>query len=233
MKLPSRIYPLSEKALVVEWEQRIDPAIASCVRQLQQYLTLHPFAGLEEMVPAYASLTVFYDPLLVKENTTQTAAAWVEKYLLQRLQTIEDLPSDTRARRVEIPVCYGGEYGPDLAAVAAHCGMPEAEIIRLHSSAIYQVYLLGFVPGFAYMGGLPAPLATPRKTTPRQDVPAGSVGIAGMQTGIYPMKITGGWQIIGRTPLHLFRIDRQPPALLQAGDKIVFIPVTDFIPAAS
>ena len=232
MKLPSRIYPLSEKALVVAWEQRIDPTIASCVRQLQQHLSHHPFTGLEEMVPAYASLTLFYDPFLIKEKTTQSVAAWVEQYLLQLLQTIEDLPADTCARRIEIPVCYGGEYGPDLAAVAAHCGIPEAEVIRLHSSAVYQVYLLGFVPGFAYMGGLPASLATPRKATPRQDVSAGSVGIAGMQTGIYPMKITGGWQIIGRTPLDLFRIDRQPPALLQAGDEISFIPVTDYIPAS-
>jgi inhibitor of KinA len=121
---------------------------------------------------------------------------------------------------------YGGAAGPDLPVVAQHCGLPEAEVIRLHSEVLYEVYLVGFVPGFAYLGGLPAQLATPRRQTPRPAVPAGSVGIAGQQTGIYPMDIPGGWQLIGRTSVSLFNPEQDPPALLQPGDLISFTPIT-------
>jgi KipI family sensor histidine kinase inhibitor len=130
--------------------------------------------------------------------------------------------SNPTERWVEIPMCYGGKFGPDLAAVAAHTGLSEAEVIRRHSAGSYRVFLLGFVPGFAYLGGLDPQLATPRRETPRARVEPGSVGIAGTQTGVYPLAAPGGWQIIGRTPLSLFRPQETPPTLLHPGDRVRF-----------
>jgi inhibitor of KinA len=226
MPVPLHFYPLSEKAIVVAWEQLIDPAIAAQVHRLQQQLTAYPFAGMEEQVPAYSTLTVFFDPIVVKTvSSNRSALQWVEQYIKEQWQQAQQTTAVTAPRRIEIPVQYGGAGGPDLSVVAQHCGMPEAEVIRLHSQAVYQVYLIGFVPGFAYLGGLPPQLATPRRQTPRPAVAAGSVGIAGQQTGIYPMEIPGGWQLIGRTSLRLFNPQQEPPALLQAGDLISFIPV--------
>jgi inhibitor of KinA len=126
---------------------------------------------------------------------------------------------------VELPVCYGGEFGPDLEEVAARCGLSAAEVMARHSTAEYRVYMLGFSPGFPYLGGLDPAIAAPRRETPRLRVPAGSVGIAGMQTGIYPQESPGGWQIIGRTPGRLFRPDRAEPCLLGPGDRLRFVPV--------
>jgi KipI family sensor histidine kinase inhibitor len=125
---------------------------------------------------------------------------------------------------VEIPVCYGLEYGPDLDAVAAHCGLSPDEVIARHTAAEYRVYMLGFSPGFPYLGGLDPNIAAPRRETPRIKVPAGSVGIAGMQTGIYPLESTGGWQIIGRTPMRLFDPGLEEPCLLRPGDRLRFVP---------
>jgi inhibitor of KinA len=227
MPVSLHLYPLSEKAIVVAWEQLIDPAIAAQVHRLQQQLAAHPFAGMEEQVPAYATLTVFFDPVAVKTvSGDRSALQWVEQYIKKQWQQAQQATAVTAPRRVEIPVQYGGAGGPDLSVVATHCGIPEAEVIRLHSQAVYQVYFIGFVPGFAYLGGLPPQLATPRRQTPRPAVAAGSVGIAGQQTGIYPMEIPGGWQLIGRTSVRLFNPQQEPPALLQPGDLISFIPVT-------
>ncbi len=223
---PAHLYVLSERALVIAWEQRIDPALATSVRRLQRQLMNQPFEGMTELVPAYASLTVFYDPMRVRNQyATSNSRRWVEDYLWQQIEKVQDQAAATAGRHVEIPVRYGGAEGPDLSYVAQHCGMSQAEVIDWHSRAMYQVYLLGFVPGFAYLGGLSEKLATPRKATPRQGVPAGSVGIAGAQTGIYPVQITGGWQIIGRTPLTLFNVQENPPAHLQAGDTVTFVPI--------
>ncbi len=226
MLTPRRIYQLSEKALTVEWEPVIHPAVAAEIRRFLQELKAQPFPGLTELVPAYATLTIFYDPCLIREHHPgQLAAEWVQNRVWEIIHASASLPLPSPSRRIEIPVQYGGEYGPDLEEVATHCGLSPAEVITRHSQAVYQVYMLGFVPGFAYMGGLPETLHTPRKTTPRAQVSAGSVGIAGAQTGIYPMTIPGGWQIIGRTPVLLFDKDQNPPAFLQAGDEIQFIPV--------
>lgn len=225
-----RIYHLSEKAVVIEWEQRIDAQIATQIQQLQENIRQQSFSWLEEMVPAYASLTLYYNPILVLKYlpSAETAAAQVNICLSQILESLTLTPQNTSGRRVEIPVCYGGEYGPDLGLVAQHCGLSEQEVIHLHSSSVYQVYMIGFVPGFAYMGGMPEQLSTPRRQTPRPKVLSGSVGIAGKQTGIYPMEITGGWQIIGRTPLLLFNVEKNPPSFLQAGDEVVFVPTIEF-----
>lgn len=231
MKLPQRIYQLSETAIVAEWEQRVDAQIAFSIRQLQQTISASFVPGLIEMVPAYASLTFFYEPREVLRALSETGTSAAEKmrsFLQQKLQQLK--ATDTTAHKTtiqkEIPVCYGGEYGPDLGLVATHCGISEAEVIRLHSHAVYQVYMIGFVPGFAYLGGMPEQLATPRRSAPRPRVAAGTVGIAGVQTGIYPMEITGGWQLIGRTSQTLFSVDKNPPSWLQAGDEVVFIPVS-------
>jgi inhibitor of KinA len=126
---------------------------------------------------------------------------------------------------VELPVCYGGEFGPDLGEVAGHCGLSEPEVIARHSGAEYRVYMLGFAPGFAYLGGLDPAIAAPRRQTPRLKVPAGSVGIAGLQTGIYPLETPGGWQIIGRSPQRLFRPGQEEPCLLKPGDRLRFVPI--------
>ena len=128
---------------------------------------------------------------------------------------------------VEIPVCYGGDFGPDLAAVARHAGLSEAAVVELHSAAEYLVYMVGFAPGFPYLGGLDARLAMPRRPAPRPLVPAGAVGIAGAQTGIYSLPTPGGWQLIGRTPRRLFDAARTPPSLLQAGSRLRFVPISE------
>ncbi|MEI7024979.1 5-oxoprolinase subunit PxpB [Paenibacillus sp. y28] len=144
---------------------------------------------------------------------------------LQRLGTLPPGGEGADCRLVRLPVCYGGEYGPDLAFVALHTGLSEREVIRRHSEAEYKVYMIGFAPGFPYLGGLPPELSAPRRSQPRPEVPRGAVGIAGTQTGVYPQVTPGGWQIIGRTPLSLFQPDCDPPALLQAGDRIRFVPI--------
>ncbi|WP_411349908.1 5-oxoprolinase subunit PxpB [Paenibacillus sp. WLX2291] len=151
--------------------------------------------------------------------------AWLDALLSHIAVAADDLKVEHTV--VEIPVCYGGDYGPDLAHVAAHNGLTEQEVIALHSGGDYLVYTLGFAPGFPYLGGLSKQLATPRRDTPRVRIPAGSVGIAGMQTGIYPLETPGGWQLIGRTPLSLFRPHRQPPALLSSGNRLVFRPISE------
>lgn len=205
---------------------RIDPETHRRVMGLAESLTARRVPGILGMVPAYASLTIHYDPL---QLAGPPVAGPREISPYQRLcdlvaELIESLEetSLTEGRNIEIPVCYGGELGPDLAYVAGHCGVSVEEIIALHSEAGYLVYMIGFSPGFPYLGGLPRPLETPRRPTPRPRVPAGSVGIGGAQTGIYPIESPGGWQLIGRTPLRLFYPEEDPPVLLRAGDRVQF-----------
>lgn len=150
----------------------------------------------------------------------------VTRLLKDRLKRIEDQESPV-VRKVTIPVCYGGDYGPDLAFVAQYNNLSEREVIHLHSSGTYPVYMIGFAPGFPYLGGLPKQLNAPRRPSPRASIPAGSVGIAGSQTGVYPISTPGGWQLIGRTPIKLFQPERKEPSVLSAGDIVVFKPITD------
>jgi KipI family sensor histidine kinase inhibitor len=206
-----------DAALVVEFGDKIDPAINRRVHTLAHTLAEQPLPGLGEAVPSYRSLLVHYDPL-------QLAHAEVESFVTEALQRCEDatLPEP---RLVEIPTVYGGERGPDIGFVAEYNGLTVEEVIRLHSEATYTVYMLGFTPGFPYLGGLPDALVTPRLGTPRQRVSAGSVGIASAQTGIYPLATPGGWRLIGWTPVALFDPARTPPALLQPGDQVRFVPI--------
>ncbi len=188
------------------------------VRRLLRLLELEPVAGVRNLHPAYCSLLVKFDALRMRHEELET----ILRRYLERLKEVR-LPE---LRRVEIPVCYSGEFGPDLAEVCAQHGIAEARAIELHASVEYLVYFLGFVPGFAYLGELPKALATPRLATPRRRVPAGSVGIAGTQTGVYPFATPGGWRLIGRTPIKMFRADSDGSSLLSIGDRVRFTPIS-------
>jgi inhibitor of KinA len=189
------------------------------VRKLLQLLGSQPIAGVRNLHPAYCSLLVKFDALQWRHEE-------MEEKLCEYLYQLPDvrLPEP---RLLEIPVCYGEDLGPDLQDVAAMHGITSEQVIQLHTSRTYLVYFLGFVPGFAYLGELPEPLVTPRHATPRRKVPAGSVGIAGNQTGVYPCETPGGWRLLGRTPLAMFRPERNGPgqnelSLLSIGDRVRF-----------
>jgi len=212
--------------VVVQFGECIDPQLNARVRALAAYLQAHPFEGLVEYVPAYTSLTVYYDPWILSGGGKEKAYEKVTTLLCAMLPGTEAYQSDLQAAVVEIPVCYGGAFGPDLAFVARHNQLTEAEVIALHAGGTYTVYMLGFAPGFPYLGGMDERIAAPRRETPRACIPAGSVGIAGRQTGIYSLPTPGGWQLIGRTPSSLFDPQRKPPSLLQAGDQVRFVPIS-------
>jgi KipI family sensor histidine kinase inhibitor len=210
--------PSSDQSLLVYFGHAITLQAHERVRRLLRLIELEPIAGVRNLHPAYCSLLVKFDALKLQHDELE---AILRKYL-ERLEEVS-LPEP---RQVEIPVCYGGEYGPDLVDVAAMHGMTPAQAIELHTSSSYVVYFLGFVPGFAYLGELPEGLVTPRLATPRRMVPAGSVGIAGSQTGVYPFATPGGWRLLGRTPMAIFRTDRPGFSLLSIGDHVRFVPVS-------
>jgi inhibitor of KinA len=213
------ILPLGDSSLVVRFGDRIDPALHRRVMSLAAYLDAHPIPGIVEYVPAFASLAIHYDPLRIARSPSSYEL--LVSTLQQSIARMEE-PASHEARIVEIPVCYGGEFGPDLEYVAAYHRLSIEEVISLHSGGSYRIYMIGFAPGFPYLGGMNERIATPRRSTPRSRVPAGSVAIGGMQTGVYPIESPGGWHLIGRTPLRLFRPERVPPVLLRAGDTIRF-----------
>ncbi|MBY0222469.1 5-oxoprolinase subunit PxpB [Sporosarcina aquimarina] len=219
------IKPLGDSALIVQLGEGIDPSIHKLVGELTRLLEIHPFNGYIESVPAYTSLTVYYNPYIVHQSITdglpKSPFRYVSVYMENLVQKIGKQPG-SEEKLVTIPVVYGGEYGPDLEYVASHHGLSPDEVIEIHSKNEYLAYMIGFAPGFPFLGGMDERIATPRKETPRTSIPAGSVGIAGLQTGVYPLETPGGWQIIGRTPVDLFLPDQQPPTYLQAGYKIRF-----------
>jgi inhibitor of KinA len=212
-----RIVPAGDSAVVVEFEPRIDPAVNARAIALAAAIESARVAGVRDVVPTDRSVAVHFDPLRTDGEA-----------LTARLEREAARPApvtvDTRPA-VRIPVCYGGEFGPDLDAVAGIARMDPASVIAAHSGTTYRVFMLGFVPGFAYLGIVDERLAMPRRATPRARVPAGSVGIAGVQTGIYPMETPGGWQLIGRTPLKPFDPSRREPFLLAPGDAVQFYPI--------
>ena len=220
-----QLYPLGDTAIVLSFGDSIDLAVHARVRAFAACLEAHPFEGLVEYVPAFTTVTVYYDPWVLSEKGKHKPYEKVTNLLLERLPQAEQYRQKQEPVVVEIPVCYGGELGPDLAFVAQHNQLSEEEVIAIHAAGEYTVYMIGFAPGFPYLGGMDARIATPRKETPRQRIPAGAVGIAGQQTGVYPIETPGGWQLIGRTPLALFDPQRQPPSLLQAGAVVKFIPI--------
>jgi len=215
--LATRFLDAGESCLVVELGDRIDLTVNWRVRALALAVEQAGLAGIREAVPTYRSLAIYYDPLKIERDA-----------LAERIGALLDSAPEVReqeSRIVEVPTTYGSDQGPDLAFVAQHAGLSEQEVVRLHTEPLYDVYMLGFTAGFAYLGGLPERLGVPRLPTPRLRVPAGSVGIGGTQTGIYPVESPGGWRIIGQTRLSLFDASRQPPASLLPGDRVRFIAI--------
>ncbi len=210
-----KILPLGDSALLVQLGDDIDLVTNQRVHALDARLRQSPPAGIVETVPAYATLLVHYDALVL----TRTQ---VEEWLKEQLAHAEESTGRT-SRRIEVPVRYGGEGGPDLPFVASYHHATAAEIVRLHTGRDYMVFMMGFTPGFPYMGKLDEALATPRLETPRTRVPAGTVGIAGAQTGIYPIDSPGGWQLIGHTSLPLFDLAAEQPFLFTPGDTVRFV----------
>lgn len=214
----ARFQPASDQSLLVHFGDRITLDSHRQVVGLLRLLQSEPVAGIRNLHPAYCSLLVKFDALRLRHEDVET----ILRSYLDRLETVPL----AEPREKEIPVCYGGDYGPDLADVCALRGMTPAQSIELHSSMIYTVYFLGFVPGFAYLGELPEALRTSRLTVPRRSVFAGSVGIAGSQTGVYPFATPGGWRLLGRTPIKMFRFDQGASSFLTIGDRVRFTPIS-------
>jgi KipI family sensor histidine kinase inhibitor len=213
-----KIRECGESMLLVELEAAIDPVVNERAILLAARLRKRGARGVRDVAPGYCTIGVHFDPL-------QTDLVALERAIQTEYAAVEGVATIGDRHPIEIPVEYGGDRGPDLAAVARHAGCSEDEVIARHTQRIYRVYMLGFVPGFAYMGRVDPSIAAPRHRVPRERVPAGSVGIAGGQTGVYPVDSPGGWQLIGHTNLVMFDADRDRPSLLTAGDLVRFVPV--------
>jgi len=211
-----RISEAGDSALLLELDEVINVSVNAQAIAVAAAMRRSGLSGIRDVLPTYRSVAVHFDPLTLDVETVR-----------ETLTRAADTPPESgEGRTVVIPVQYGGEMGPDLAAVAAFAGITPDEVVSRHAGARYRVFMLGFLPGFTYMGTVDETIAMPRHATPRLKVPAGSVGIAGRQTGVYPRESPGGWQIIGRTPLKLFDVQREQPALLNAGDTVKFYPIT-------
>lgn len=210
-----RIVEAGDAAFVVEFGDRVDAALNARTVAMADALRRDAFAGVRDIVPAFASVTVYFDPLVTDVEA-----------LTHRLSSLSsadgDLPTAGPRAVVDVPVCYGGDLGPDLPDVARVAGVSEADVIAMHVAREYRVFMLGFVPGFAYLGVVNPLIAVPRRTDPRSRVHAGSVAIAGELTGIYPSDTPGGWHVIGRTPMKPFVLDRAQPCVFRAGDAVRF-----------
>ncbi|HYC70532.1 MAG TPA: 5-oxoprolinase subunit PxpB [Opitutaceae bacterium] len=219
-----QVTPLGDSTLVLTLGDSIDEDTLTRVQSACAALEAAALPAVTELVPAYTTVTLFYDPAAAAAAgaPARDIAGWLGVRVLQAAERAVSRPPALPGRVIEIPICYEREYAPDLAEVAERTGLAAAEIVRLHLAAEYLVYLVGFAPGFPYMGGLPAQLAIPRRPVPRKRVPPGSVGIIGAQCGIYPIETPAGWNLIGRTPRPLFRPAHEPPVLLQAGDRVRF-----------
>ena len=211
-----KLSPLGDRAVVVALGSGLDPLALPRVRVLAEALGRGRLPGVVDVVPAFATVTVFYEPECIGSYAKLCAA--IENCAAR---ADASMPAH-EARRIEIPVCYEREFGPDLGDVAAHSGLVPNRVVELHSGADYLVHGVGFAPGFGYLGGLPEEICTPRRASPRIQVPAGAVGIGGEQTGVYPFPTPGGWNLVGRTPLKMFDAAREEPALLQVGDRVKF-----------
>ena len=212
-----RFFPAGDLALVAELGDAISPEINRKVRSLTDALEQGSIPGVFDFLPTYRSVLVYYDPLRITSGE-------VEEGIERLLENAEATDTGTR-HVVHLPTLYGGDMGPDIAFVAEHSGLDEQQVISIHSATDYLVYMMGFSPGFAYLGGLDERLATPRLQSPRTEIPPGAVGIAETQTGVYPVASPGGWQLIGRTPVKLFDPARERPVLLSAGDYVRFVPL--------
>jgi len=221
-RLPEfRVLPAGERGLVVELGNLISPEVNARVQRLARRINQKSIAGVIEVVPTYRSLLVYFDPFNISRSDLVEA--------IQQMLVSEEGPEAAETEEVQVvhvPVCYGGEFGPDLDYVAQHNNLSIEDVITIHSSKPYLVYMLGFTPGFPYLGGMSDKIATPRLEKPRAKIPQGSVGIAGAQTGLYPIESPGGWRLIGRTPLKPFLPGAANPFLFAAGDYLRFIPIS-------
>jgi TIGR00370 family protein len=215
MKFKPKIVPVGDSAVLVQVGDEIDITINQRVHALAALVNISSLEGVIETVPSYTTLLVHYDPLIL-------SFAQIRNHLWEKMAHIYNNESGKR-RRVEVPVRYGGEHGVDLESVAHHCQLQMEDVIRIHSQKIYTVFMMGFTPGFPYMGKLDEAIVAPRLEIPRLRVPAGTVAIAGSQTGIYPIDSPGGWQLIGWTSLQLFNPESETPFLFSPGDEVKFI----------
>lgn len=225
-------HPLGDAAIVIQAGTDISEDIHERVKQLFSCIEQHPFEGYVEAVQAFTNVTVFYEPYKVYQSAQLKQCAispyeWVKDYIENLLEDNWKEGNQAKRRIVDIPVCYGGELGPDLEEVARINDLTPEEVVRIHTSGTYLVYMIGFAPGFPFLGGLSEKIAAPRRQTPRMSIPKGSVGIAGKQTGVYPISTPGGWQLIGQTPLSLFRPNAERPSLLKAGDEVRFVQLSE------
>ena len=214
-----RILAAGDQALLIEFGEEIKPAINRRVQAFAQRASQHKISGIGELVPSYCTVLIYYDPMILSFSQ---AAFWAGEFLSSGSVEVESTP-----KIKEVPVLYGGPHGPDIDFVAEHNGISVEEVIRIHTGQPYLVYVVGFSPGFTAMGTVPEKIRAPRLPTPRTKVAAGSVGIGGVQTGIYPVESPGGWRLIGRTPLKLFDLSWTPPSHFQAGDYARFYPISE------
>jgi inhibitor of KinA len=220
------IYPVGERALSIQWGEGIDERTNDTILGFFHWLREKKIPGVTDLIPAYQTLTLVYDPVLTRRLTgAPSAYEWLYGELRFLLEDTRDMPR-TSPRHIDLPVCYDPVLGPDQEALCRQKGISSDTLIALHSRPEYKVYMIGFLPGFAYMGMVDERIATPRKREPAPHIPAGSVGIAALQTGIYPVSSPGGWHIIGRTPLPLLDPLSDDPVFFRAGDRVRFVPIT-------
>lgn len=214
-----KIFPAGDQALVAEFGENIDEEINNKVHALSDYLKERNIRGVRETLPTYRSLMVFFD-------SSEIDFFRLSK-IIRRYKPARGRNSKKVRKKLIVPCCYGGEYGPDLQGMSDMLGMGQEEIVRLHEKADYKIYMLGFLPGFVYLGGLDERISVPRLETPRIKIPARSVGIGGSQTGVYPVSSPGGWRLIGSTPLDFYNPQKEPPILCRAGEYIGFVPINE------
>jgi inhibitor of KinA len=223
------IFPLGDNALTISFGNFISPKINDQVFQLAEFIEKNHFAGFIETVPAYSSLSIFFNIVEVKKTyqTFETAFEFVKNFVENSLEKVSEIKpiKPIKPRLIEIPMSFEKNTALDLEELAEHKHVSTQQVIEIFTSQTYRVFMLGFLPGFAYMGEVDERIATPRKQTPRLKVPKGSVGIAGNQTGIYPLESPGGWNIIGKTELEMFTPNEESPTLLQAGDLVKFVAI--------
>src|SRR5215203_729595 len=227
--LPYNIFALGDSALTLDFGNTIDSNVNNYLLQLFNHFKRKKIAGLVDIVPAYSSLSFHYNVFTVRQsNSTNLAAFEIIKQTIEK-ELEHDLVQEIRPqRKMSIPVCYSGGFAPDIEFIALEKNISIEKIVQVHTEQLYTVYMIGFLPGFPYMGEVNDSITVPRRNEPRAKLAAGSVGIAGKQTGIYPLESPGGWQIIGRTPLKIFDKEKNDPVLLQPGDEVQFYSISEY-----